>query len=130
MNAPSSAPLAACFHCGEPVTEGDRWLAIIDGQPQPMCCPGCKAIAETIVGSGLKDYYRHRTELPQVSPAEFDNTNIEARETLLFYDSQALQKQFVAHDGDAAEATFIIEGISCAACSWLIEHRMAQMPGV
>ncbi len=130
MNTSANPPQPSCFHCGEAVTEGERWTAIIDGQPQPMCCPGCKAIAETIVASGLKDYYRHRTELPDVSPAAFDNNNVEARETLLFYDSDALQKQFVGRDGDAAEATFIIEGISCAACSWLIEHRMAQLPGV
>lgn len=122
--------LPRCFHCGEDVTEGDRWLAIIDDQPKPMCCPGCKAIAETIIASGLKDYYRHRTELPEVSPAEFDNSELTARETLLFYDSDALQKQFVARDGEFAEATFIIEGISCAACSWLIEHRLAQIKGV
>ena len=130
MNTSANPPQPSCFHCGEAVTEGERWTTIIDGQPQPMCCPGCKAIAETIVASGLKDYYRHRTELPDVSPAAFDNNNVEARETLLFYDSDALQKQFVGRDGDAAEATFIIEGISCAACSWLIEHRMAQLPGV
>ncbi|UZK03472.1 heavy metal translocating P-type ATPase [Venatoribacter cucullus] len=130
MNTSAKPSQPSCFHCGEAVTEGERWTAIIDGQPQPMCCPGCKAIAETIVASGLKDYYRHRTELPDVSPAVFDNNNVEARETLLFYDSDALQKQFVGRDGDAAEATFIIEGISCAACSWLIEHRMAQLPGV
>ncbi len=130
MNTSAKPSQPSCFHCGEAVTEGERWTAIIDGQTQPMCCPGCKAIAETIVASGLKDYYRHRTELPDVSPAVFDNNNVEARETLLFYDSDALQKQFVGRDGDAAEATFIIEGISCAACSWLIEHRMAQLPGV
>ncbi|MCD8521376.1 MAG: cadmium-translocating P-type ATPase [Saccharospirillaceae bacterium] len=119
-----------CFHCGEATTDGERWSTLIDGQRQPMCCPGCKAIAETIVASGLKDYYRHRTVLPEVTPAEFSNADIEARDTLLFYDSDALQKQFVARDGEFAEATFIIEGISCAACSWLIEHRMAQLPGI
>src|SRR5690554_7270320 len=29
-----------------------------------------------------------------------------------------------------AEASFILDGISCDACSWLIEHRMAQLKGV
>ena len=135
-----------CFHCGEAVKDGQRWTALINGEEQTMCCPGCKAVAETIVASGLKDYYRHRTELPDVSPADFDNSTLEARETLLFYDSDALQKQFVAFDKPSesrgfdstapnssdygAEATFVIDGISCAACSWLIEHRMTQLPGV
>lgn len=122
--------ITKCFHCGEAVTDGDRWSTVIDGKPQAMCCPGCKAVAEAIIDSGLNDYYQHRTKLPDVSPAEFDSSTLEARETLLFYDSPALQQQFVARDNNIAEASFIIDGISCAACSWLIEHRMAQLKGV
>jgi Cu2+-exporting ATPase len=119
-----------CFHCGEPITELGRFSALIDGTVQPMCCPGCKAIAETIVASGLKDYYQHRTNLPNLSPQEREDSDLRARDTLLFYDSDALQKQFVAKQGELSEASFVIEGISCAACTWLIEKRMAQIPGV
>ncbi|MFY9179964.1 MAG: heavy metal translocating P-type ATPase [Venatoribacter sp.] len=119
-----------CFHCGEAVTELGRFSALIDGVEQPMCCPGCKAVAETIIESGLKDYYKHRTDLPELPPSELNDTTVEARETLLFYDSPALQQQFVAQVGELSEASFVIEGISCAACSWLIEKRMAQLKGV
>lgn len=126
----STCTLVSCFHCGETVTDQGRWSVLIDGESQPMCCPGCQAIAETIVASGLHDYYRHRTELPDVTPLDITEQDISARETLLFYDSQALQKQYVLRDGDMAEATLIIEGISCAACAWLIEHRIAQLAGV
>ena len=132
MNAHSAQE--RCFHCGEATTEGERWSTLIDGQRQPMCCPGCKAIAETIVASGLKDYYRHRTELPELSPAELEDSDLSARESLTLYDSEALQRRFVAHlsgnQQGEAEATFIIDGISCAACAWLIEHRVGQLPGV
>ncbi|MAS23807.1 MAG: cbb3-type cytochrome oxidase assembly protein CcoS, partial [Oceanospirillaceae bacterium] len=123
-----------CFHCGEPGADGERWSVVIDGQPRAMCCPGCKAIAETIVASGLKDYYKHRTELPELTPAEFEDSDLTARESLTLYDSDALQRRFVARNqgenADLAEATFIIDGISCAACAWLIEHRVNQLPGV
>ncbi|MEC9254550.1 MAG: heavy metal translocating P-type ATPase, partial [Pseudomonadota bacterium] len=119
-----------CFHCGEPLKAGQQWTAIIDGKEEPMCCPGCKAVAETIVASGLKDYYRHRTELPQISPANEDDEVLTARESLSLYDSEALQKQFVATHGEQKEATLIIDGISCAACAWLIEHRVNQLKGV
>lgn len=132
-----------CFHCGETTTqaEGQRWATEIDGALQPMCCPGCKAVAETIVGAGLKDYYRHRTELPEISPAELDETsdlaqgNLIARDSLTLYDSAAMQKRFVARHTSAegqciAEATLVIDGISCAACSWLIEHRLSAMEAV
>ena len=120
----------SCFHCGELTDEGDRWSTEIDGQQQPMCCPGCKAVAETIIASGLKDYYKHRTELPELSPADGDDQDLTARDTLKLYDSEALQRNFVARNGDLAEATLIIDGISCAACAWLIEHRMNQLEGV
>lgn len=119
-----------CFHCQEAITERGRFSALIEGVEQPMCCPGCKAIAETIVASGLKDYYQHRTELPNLSPAEREVHELRARDTLLFYNSEALQKQFVAQQGELSEASFVIEGISCAACTWLIEKRMMQLKGV
>ena len=98
-----------------------------------MCCPGCKAVAETIMASGLKDYYRHRTELPD-QPVSSSSSSLVARDTLTLYDSPAMQDRFVAHQsaiqGKTAEATLIIEGITCAACAWLIEHRLAQLEGV
>ena len=132
----ASAATERCYHCGEDTQEGQRWATTIDGQIQPMCCPGCKAVAETIVASGLKDYYKHRTQLPELSPADGlglgDDEDIElvARDTLKLYDSGALQKGFVARDGEFAEATLIIDGISCAACAWLIEHRVNQLKGI
>ncbi|WP_430462130.1 heavy metal translocating P-type ATPase [Thalassolituus sp. LLYu03] len=123
-----------CFHCGEPGADASRWSVMIDGESRAMCCPGCKAIAETIVASGLKDYYRHRTHLPELTPADFAEEDLTARESLTLYDSDALQRRFVARNqgeqGNLAEATFIIDGISCAACAWLIEHRVGQLPGV
>ena len=122
-----------CFHCGENVSQStaERWSALIDGQSQPMCCPGCKAIAETIVASGLKDYYKHRTALPELSPAELDDDALQARDSLTLYDSEAMQRRFVARlDNGMAEATLVIDGISCAACAWLIEHRLNALPGV
>ncbi|WP_221798242.1 heavy metal translocating P-type ATPase [Oceanobacter mangrovi] len=122
-----------CFHCGEETTEteGKRWATQVDGELRLMCCPGCKAVAETIVASGLKDYYRHRTELPELSPAELDDSELSARESLTLYDSEAMQRRFVAIAADGlAEATLVIDGISCAACAWLIEHRVAALPAV
>lgn len=121
---------ARCYHCGEQVPKNTSWQVLIDGQLRSMCCPGCEAVAQAIVESGLNDYYQHRTELPALTPAEIDQATLEARDTLLLFDSEALQKQFVARQNDGYEATFVIEGISCAACSWLIEHRLNQLKGI
>ena len=38
-----------CFHCGQTMPEGIRLYAEVAGAPQPMCCHGCKAAAETII---------------------------------------------------------------------------------
>ena len=122
-----------CFHCGEIALEGNRWCLEIDGQEQTMCCPACKAVAETIIGSGLKDYYRHRTALPEISPQQKRNANSDVREELKLYDEPAIQQSFVQHfDNELpeAEAVLVISGISCAACAWLIEHRLSQLKHV
>ena len=122
-----------CFHCGEIALEGNRWCLEIDGQTQTMCCPACKAVAETIISSGLKDYYRHRTALPEISPQQKRNANSDVREELKLYDEPAIQQSFVQHfDNELAEAeaVLVISGISCAACAWLIEHRLSQLKHV
>lgn len=121
-----------CFHCGEIALEGSRWSLNIDGEEQVMCCPACKAVAETIIDSGLKDYYRHRTALPEVSPQQKRNARDEVSEEFKLYDEAAIQKPFVIHTENnqqqlEAEAILVITGISCAACAWLIEHRLQQL---
>ncbi len=120
--ATSMFPSQSCFHCGLPVAVGSRWSVMIDTLEQPMCCPGCQAVAQTIVENCLTDYYRTRQSLPQ----EMIETVPQA---LKLYDVPELAAQFTRTDGDA-EATLSIEGIRCAACVWLIERRLAQVPGL
>ena len=124
-----------CFHCGEIALEGNRWCLVIDGEEQTMCCPACKAVAETIISSGLKDYYRHRTALPEISPQQKRVASDDVREELKLYDEIAIQQPFVIRNKNAqqqieAEAILVISGISCAACAWLIEHRLNQLEHV
>ena len=54
-------PTGHCFHCGERITTGRRYLVRMDDEELPVCCPGCKAVAEFIRDTGLSDYYRYRT---------------------------------------------------------------------
>ena len=39
----------ACFHCGLPVPSGSDYVVTVDGEPRPMCCRGCEAVAQAIV---------------------------------------------------------------------------------
>ena len=54
-----------------------------------------------------------------------------SRDGLALYDEPAMQSRFVrrARDG-TLEADFIVEGMTCAACAWLVEHAIARIPGV
>jgi Cu2+-exporting ATPase len=113
-----------CFHCGLPVPPGTHNKVEIDHQDREMCCAGCQAVAQAIVDNGLTDFYKHRTQNSQkpedLIPAE-----------LQVYDSEELQKTFVrSEDGQIREASLILEGIVCAACVWLNEHHVKQLPGV
>jgi Cu2+-exporting ATPase len=113
-----------CFHCGLPLPPASSWNVMIDGLPRSMCCPGCEAVAQTIVDSGFTDYYRTRTALPVSS----GDPSIVPDE-LALYDTPESQQQFSIGD-ETGEAILSVEGIRCAACVWLIERRLLQLPGV
>lgn len=116
-----------CFHCDLPVPKGIDYSVNIDDALRPMCCPGCKAVAQAIVDNGLTHYYQYRTDNSNLSrqlvPEELANLNL--------YDNPAIQKNFVRHSGESnRQAALILEGIVCAACVWLSERHVMQLPGV
>lgn len=90
-----------------------------------MCCPGCQTVAETIVENGLVSYYQFRT-----APAEKVDLVPEQLKALLHYDNSDVQAEFVRNDGDLKEVTLSLDGVSCAACAWLIERQLSAEPGV
>ena len=116
-----------CFHCGLPVPPGAAYRATVDGTDQPMCCPGCAAVARAIVEGGLADYYRYRT-----APARTAHDILPPLlDELALYDRPDLQGQFVQVSADdVREASLILEGITCAACVWLSERHVSKLPGV
>lgn len=111
----------ACFHCGLPAVPGLH--ADIGGQPRDFCCIGCQAVAQAIAGQGLTDFYRFRE---QVSPRpQFIETRFDA------YDLPAVQEDFVERSADGtATVNLFVNGISCAACVWLIEKHLQAKRGV
>ena len=116
-----------CFHCGLPVTTGARFRIPFDGQMRSLCCAGCEAVARTILDSGLDAYYRERTSIPGVSPAEQPS----ALAVDALFDLKAIQSQYVvAPDAHTRTADLYIDGITCSACVWLAESALARLPGV
>lgn len=121
-------PDSGCYHCGNPVPAAAPWSITLDDHTHPLCCPGCEAVAYAIVDGGLESYYRYRTELPERP----DERQAARADTWSVFDDAGLQAQFVHPDGDGGnvKATLAIEGITCAACAWLIEHRLNALEGI
>ncbi|UPW20541.1 cadmium-translocating P-type ATPase [Agarivorans sp. TSD2052] len=115
-----------CFHCNEQIPSGFVLDVTILGQAQAMCCQGCAAVAKTIIDSGLDDYYKHRTA---AAPSAQDLVPDELLK-MLEYDDDNVQLEFVAQSEGNKEVLLSIEGISCAACAWLIEKQLSHIGGV
>ncbi|UVL85737.1 cadmium-translocating P-type ATPase [Pseudomonas sp. B21-028] len=121
MNTPQP-----CYHCALPVPPGSRFTAVVLGETRELCCPGCQAVAEAIVAGGLESYYQHRSE----ASANPETLPVQLTDELALYDRPDMQQSFVRHEGELAETTLLMEGISCAACGWLIEKQLRSLPAV
>lgn len=115
-----------CFHCGLPVPAGSAYHARILNEQRALCCPGCQAVAEAIVQGGLESYYLHRSDTA-INPGALPQA---LSEELALYDRKDVQQPFVQHEGELADTSLMIEGISCAACGWLIEKHLRGFDGV
>ncbi|QLF91946.1 cadmium-translocating P-type ATPase [Pseudomonas sp. ABC1] len=115
-----------CYHCGLPVPAGSAFHADVLGQTRDFCCPGCQAVAQTIVAGGLESYYQQRSDTA-INPQELPQV---LSEEMALYDRPDVQQPFVSHDTELASTALHIEGISCAACGWLIERHLRSMEGV
>jgi len=115
-----------CFHCNEPIPKGIDLTVNIDNTIQPMCCIGCEAVATAIVDNNLTDYYRFRTEPAQkgepLVPQQLKHNQL--------LDDESLQDEFTYKTDDYKEAILTIDGISCAACAWLIEMQLSKASGL
>lgn len=127
MNASvPAATLAAekCFHCSLPVSASGHISREVAGVRRDFCCAGCAAVCAAIHDAGLQAFYRQATAGDTLAPPPA------ASPDLAQYDLAEVQAEFVDGQGDVRAVHLLVEGIHCAACIWLIEHRLAQLPGV
>ena len=115
--------MTTCFHCGEPLPAKPYQFKVL-GEMRDMCCMGCYAVSEAIVSAGLEHYYQERDVISPTAPLP------EALSVLQGYDHPDTQQQFIHRERDLACAELSLEGVSCAACAWLIERRLIQEPAV
>ncbi len=121
--------MTSCFHCSEPVPANSHYALEIKGIVRPMCCPGCQAVAETIMECGLASYYDHRT-----APGTRGDLVPEELAALSHYDLAEIQQEFVTDSGTGSqtirEIQLTVEGLTCAACAWLIERHLMTLSGL
>ncbi len=122
-----SVPEHDCYHCGLPIPDEVDLAVDIEGTRHQMCCTGCQAVAQSIVSSGLIDYYKRRDAMPEQAREAMPD---ELKDLGLF-DHPDFQQGFVKPIGEhEREAALILEGITCSACIWLNEQHVAHQPGV
>ena len=122
-----------CFHCGEDVPADTNYQVIFEEAPQPVCCIGCQTVANTIIDQGLADYYRHREVSRGSGPSLPANINIEINDAShwIAYDDDDVQSAFVRNKSDAEKETeLVIDGLTCAACVWLLNQHVSKLEGV
>jgi len=76
-----------------------------------------------IVDGGLENFYQFRTQANQKADQIKQNLDI--------YNLPEVQSSFVISlTSDTRQASLLLEGLSCAACSWLIESHLKKNPAV
>lgn len=113
-----------CFHCGEPLPAGAPIFARLGPVQQPVCCHGCRAVAEFIQSSGLESFYAHRSE--PLAEYGLRQESVDWQR----YDGCDLRQRYVHQDGRQAEVVLDIGGMYCSACVWLLDRALQSTDGV
>lgn len=103
-----------CLHCGLPVARTE----------DRFCCSACALVYEAITGAGLGAYYERRDDAPQRPP-----TAPEAR-GYAYFNEPAVQQRYAQERDGVLEAACMLDGMHCAACCWLVERAVSDLPGV
>lgn len=134
MNAPIPPAAGECYHCGQALQRGAVFVAQLPQGPEPVCCAGCQAVAEMIAGAGLSDFYRFRAG-PSTTPDQRVASGSSPGGTdWTVYDRPdvvaSLLRSQQTPGGEGQAVMLALSGMRCAACSWLIERAVLQLPGV
>ena len=114
-----------CYHCALPIPANCNITIDIGGDAKPVCCPGCKAVAELIRDSGFGNYYDMR-DAPEPGVGRPPD---EASEWSVF-NSDEMLAAFSRQDDELADVTIYVGGMYCSACSWLIESTLSAIPAI
>lgn len=102
----------ACLHCGGPIPKTES-----DG----FCCVGCRVVHQLIDDEGLERYYALRGPLGEPVAGADQGRDRKWLEPIV--------ARMQAEPGDVARVDLDLQGISCAACVWLVDQLYRKEQG-
>lgn len=118
--------MTSCFHCGEAIPSGVDLALEIDGRRRQLCCPGCLAVASLIERNGLTRFYDFRGA-PNPRPAARNGEE----SPWAVCDRPEVARRLVTSIGPSSrEFRCQVDGVTCAACVWLLERGVRGVDGV
>lgn len=119
----------SCYHCGLNVPPRSDFSLVVEGVRRAMCCPGCTAVAATILENGLQNFYKYRLG-PSVQVAE-NSPSVVQQNPYADWDLKAIQRDYISTtEQGGCSIRLYIGNITCAACTWLIEQHLGKLPGI
>src|SRR5690625_1958505 len=113
----------ACWHCGKVDASHPFTARTPDGE-KPACCAGCAAAIEMVHDLGLDDYYAMRSDTATL----VDQSDHER--TLALFDMPELLAIHVHETEEHKLLVLQLSDVNCAACCWLIEKVLYEVPGI
>ena len=110
-----------CYHCQQPILAGTD---IHDDAGHAYCCTACRAVAAIISAHHLDQYYTVRDRPAPRPDTACDHSHWQA------YDLPDIAAQYTYRDGENNEIHLYIDGLHCAACTWLISRALERAHGI
>jgi len=110
-DAPSPPVARVCRHCGAP------------SRSEEFCCPGCAYVFRLVHEQGLETYYRIKDAItPPADPALLEPRDYG-------WLAEAATAATTRAGGRTPSLEVEVQGLSCAACVWLIERIFSRQAG-
>lgn len=92
-----------------------------------MCCVGCAAVAEMLSAQGLANWYLQRASPTGSPPAAFTDESVLSD----LLGAASLESELAAETREGLmEAGLLVDGMTCAACVWVVERHLERLAGV
>ncbi|MCF6192899.1 MAG: heavy metal translocating P-type ATPase [Kangiellaceae bacterium] len=124
-----------CFHCGLPIPSSSSFSTHLLGEKRDFCCIGCLSIAETLSNNGLDSFYKFRDgdnkKARELIPSELESIDAYDALDVLNQISQSTDEPEESGAQSGIRSIELgIEGITCAACGWLIKQTIGKIDSV